>query len=60
MVDAFNRVIDDVAGEFPNAAVVDPDADGWDRQTMLLPRSTHPNPAGHRFLADLVEKALDG
>jgi hypothetical protein len=60
VMDAFNHVIDGVAAEFPNAVVVDPNADGWDPRTMLLPRSTHPNPAGHRFLADLVEKALDG
>jgi hypothetical protein len=60
VMDAFNRVIDRVAAEWPNAVAADPNAHGWDRHTMLLPRSTHPSPAGHRFLADLVEKALGG
>jgi hypothetical protein len=38
--------------------VVDPNSGGWDKQTMLLPHSTHPNEVGSRFLADLVDQAL--
>ncbi|QWZ10227.1 hypothetical protein KRR39_11160 [Nocardioides panacis] len=58
VLDVFNAVLDQVAAEFPHTVVVDPNARGWDKHTMLLTASTHPNEAGSRFLADLIDRAL--
>ena len=58
VMDVFNAVLDQVAAEFPQTVVVDPNSRGWDKQTMLFPHSTHPNEVGSRFLADLVDQAL--
>jgi hypothetical protein len=60
VMDVFNAVLDRVGVEFPQVVVVDPNAHGWDKQTMLFANSTHPNEVGSRFLADLIDQGLRG
>ena len=58
VMDVFNAVLDRVGTEFPQVVVVDPNANGWNKQTMLFAQSTHPNEMGSRFLADLIDRGL--
>lgn len=58
-IDAFNKVLGDVAREFPSAFTVDLNAAGWDKNSFLQADGVHPNEAGNRFMADTVEIAYD-
>jgi hypothetical protein len=60
VMDVFNQVTARVAAGFPNAVAVDPNSNGWDKRTMLLPHETHPNAVGSRLVADLIVRALGG
>lgn len=57
-IDAFNRVLVQAARRFHHVRLVDPDSGGWDPSTMLQADGVHPDRAGHRFMADLVERVL--
>lgn len=56
--DTFNGIIDECATEWPDVIVVDLNAAGWDKDTMLLSAGTHPNETGHAFIADTIKAAL--
>jgi lysophospholipase L1-like esterase len=56
LIDEYNEVLRRVARRYP-AVVVVPVPD-WDPHTMLLSDMVHPNPSGHRCLADAVLNAL--
>jgi hypothetical protein len=58
-LDFFNEILDELASEFPNAIVADPNEGGhWDKTTHLLPDGVHPNAAGHAALAATMLDAI--
>lgn len=59
-IDAFNRVARAAADEFSSTVVVDPNRYAWKPLLFLQEDGVHPNPAGNRFLADLIERLAWG
>lgn len=57
--DAFNAVVDEVAREFPNVIVADPQRAGyWKSRRHLLDDGTHPTVAGHLALVRTVRDVM--
>lgn len=58
-IDYFNEILDELATEFPNVIVADPNQGGhWDKTTHLLPDGVHPTAAGHAALATTMLDAI--
>ncbi|TFD82484.1 hypothetical protein [Cryobacterium fucosi] len=59
-LDAFNALIDDLAIEFPNVIVADPNQPGyWNKLLHTQPDQVHPNEAGNAALARTALDALN-
>ena len=57
-LDYCGAIVDAVGAEFSNVVVVDPNALGWDKTTMIGSDQGHPNDLGHKFLADCIDSVM--
>jgi hypothetical protein len=58
--DAFNAIIDEVAVDFPNVVVVNPNRPGyWDKTVHIGADKVHPNAEGHKALARAAFDAVE-